>query len=202
MMADTYRTIKEPSEGSFKEKGSRFLAYAFPVRNEEEIKEILAELRKQYHDARHHCYAWRLNAEMDHYRSNDDGEPAGSAGNPILGQIRSKELTNTLVVVIRYFGGTLLGVGGLINAYRTAAEDALANAKIIQKKVQRKWQLKFGYPQMNEVMKVIKEHDLQTENQQFDLECSLTVSLWKKMEGPLIKRFRRIENCQLEKLEQ
>jgi uncharacterized YigZ family protein len=201
MMADTYRTIKELSEGVYKDKGSRFLAFAFPVTNEEQIKFHLEELRRKYHDARHHCYAWRLNPEMDRFRSNDDGEPAGSAGNPILGQIRSKELTNILVVVVRYFGGTLLGVGGLINAYRSATADALGQADIISRKVTSKWELKFGYPQMNEVMTVIKEYNLETENQQFDLECGLTVTLWRKIEGRLLDRFRRIENCQIKNLE-
>lgn len=200
-MAHSFRTIQGPSQGEYKDKGSKFIAFAFPVSNEEQIKLHLETLRKKYHDARHHCYAWRLNAEMDRFRSNDDGEPAGSAGNPILGQIRSKQLTNILVVVVRYFGGTLLGVSGLIKAYRSATADALEEAKIIRMKVCNKWQLKFGYPQMNEVMKVIKENELETENQQFDLECKLTVSLWKKMEERLVERFRRIENCQVENLE-
>ena len=123
MMADLYKSIQNPSEGLYKEKGSKFLAFAYPVSTVEEIKERMAYLQKQFHDARHHCYAWRLGADMERYRVNDDGEPSGSAGNPIFGQIQSRELSDILVVVIRYFGGTLLGVGGLINAYRSATSD-------------------------------------------------------------------------------
>jgi len=201
MMKDTFRTIQKPSEGTFRDRGSRFLSFAFPVSSEERIKQHLEQLRKQYHGARHHCYAWRLGPELDRFRSNDDGEPAGSAGNPILGQIRSKQLTDTLVVVVRYFGGTLLGVGGLITAYRSAAADALNNAPIKEKKVLRNWKLEFGYPGMNQVMKIVKEHDLAMVDQQFDLECSLTVSLWIKTEKQVVSNLRRIEGCKVELLE-
>jgi uncharacterized YigZ family protein len=201
MMEDTYRTIEGPARGTFKDKGSRFLAFAFPVIAEEGIKTQLEDLRKQYHDARHHCFAWRLGAELDRFRSNDDGEPAGSAGSPILGQIRSKQLTDVLVVVVRYFGGTLLGVGGLINAYRSAAAGALDSARIVERKVLRKWKLNFGYSGMNQVMKIIKEHDLTMEDQQFDLECSATIHLWIKTEERVVSNFRRIEGCVIELLE-
>jgi uncharacterized YigZ family protein len=197
-MKDIFRTIKEPSEGYFKDKGSRFLAFAFPVRSEDEIKHHLADLRKKYHDARHHCFAWRLGADMKRFRSNDDGEPSGSAGLPIMGQIRSRNLTDILVVVVRYFGGTLLGVSGLINAYRTAASDSLEKATVIQQKVLCKWMVKFGYPQMNQVMKVIKDHDLVMEDQQFDLECRIKLSVWKKKESQVIERFSRIDDCSFE----
>jgi uncharacterized YigZ family protein len=197
-MKDIFWTIKEPSEGFFKDKGSRFLAFAFPVCSEDEIKQHLAGLRKKYHDARHHCFAWRLGADMKQFRSNDDGEPAGSAGVPILGQIRSRNLTDVLVVVVRYFGGTLLGVGGLINAYRSAASDSLEKAAVIQLKVLGKWLVKFGYPQMNQVMKVIKDHDLLMDDQQFDLECRITLSVWKKKEGQVSERFSRIDDCSFE----
>ena len=129
--ADKYLTIEKNSDGIFKDRGSKFLAFAYPVSSPEEIKIILAELRKKYHDARHHCYAYMLGAEKETYRSNDDGEPSSSAGKPILGQIQSNNLSNILIVVVRYFGGTLLGVGGLINAYRSAAADAIRNANII-----------------------------------------------------------------------
>jgi len=198
MMRDIFRTIREPSEGYFKDKGSRFLAFAFPVGSEDEIKQHLADLRKKYHDARHHCFAWRLGADMNRFRSNDDGEPAGSAGLPILGQIRSRNLTDILVVVVRYFGGTLLGVGGLINAYRSATSDSLEKAAIIQQKVLGKWTVKFGYPQMNQVMKVIKDLDLVMEDQQFDLDCRITLLIWKKKEKEVSKRFGRIDDCSLE----
>jgi uncharacterized YigZ family protein len=197
MMKDIYRTISESSEGLFKEKGSRFISFAFPVDTEEMIKQHLSELRKHYHDARHHCYAWRLGADMKRFRSNDDGEPAGSAGNPILGQIRSRNLTNVLVAVVRYFGGTLLGVGGLINAYRSAASDALERTLIIQQKVYSRWQVQFGYPQMNEVMKVVKEHGLILEGQHFDLDCTLTLHVWKREEQRVEERLFRIEGCTL-----
>ncbi len=200
-MNDTYLTIKGPSEGLFKDKGSRFLAFAFPVSTEGGIKERLDELRRKYHDARHHCYAWRLGSEMDRFRINDDGEPAGTAGNPILGQIRSRQLTHILVVVVRYFGGTLLGTGGLINAYRNAAAEALENARIVKMKVFRRWKLEFGYPEMNQVMKVIKEREMVMEEQQFDLRCLVTVALWRKYEDQAVAQFARIKDCTMELLE-
>ena len=133
MGKDNYLSIEKRSEGIYKDRGSKFLAFAFPVYQEDEIKDILAELRKEYHDARHHCYAYRLGASKEIYRVNDDGEPSSSAGKPIFGQIQSNDLSNILIVVVRYFGGTLLGVGGLINAYRSAAADALINASIIER---------------------------------------------------------------------
>ena len=163
-MKDTFHTIRESAEGIYKEKGSKFMAFAFPVRSEEEIKERMEILKKEYHDARHHCYAWRLGAEMEQFRSNDDGEPSGSAGPPILGQIRSKNLTNILVVVVRYFGGTLLGVGGLIQAYKSAAADALEHADIVLEKVYSRWEVQFGYPRMNDIMRLVKEYDLVINN--------------------------------------
>ena len=137
-MKDLYLTISSNTKGQFKDRGSRFIALAFHVVSEDEIKEQITLLRKEYHDARHHCFAWRLGPDMERYRVNDDGEPSGSAGRPIFGQIQSRELTDILVVVIRYFGGTLLGVGGLINAYRSAASDALEHANITEKKVEEK----------------------------------------------------------------
>lgn len=200
-MRNTYLTIGEPAEGIYKEKGSKFIALAYPVGSENEIKERIEAIRKQYHDARHHCYAWRLGPEMKLYRSNDDGEPAGSAGPPILGQIRSKNLTNILLVVVRYFGGTLLGVGGLIRAYKSAAADALEKATIHQKKVYSHWELKFAYPQMNAVMKLVKEYDLVMEKQQFDLDCSMVLAVWKRDEQKVTRRMALIENCRIIKVE-
>jgi len=159
-MEDVYQTIVSESIGIFKDKGSKFLAFAYPVTTEEEIKGKLALLRKEHHSARHHCYAWRLGTEDIIYRTNDDGEPSSTAGKPILGQLLSANVTNILVVVVRYFGGTLLGVGGLINAYRNAASDVIHNAVIIQKIIEIEWQLHFNYTNMSEVMNVIKSENL------------------------------------------
>jgi uncharacterized YigZ family protein len=198
-MKDRYHTIGAPSEGIFKQKGSKFLAFAYPVGTEEEIRERLAELRKTYHDARHHCYAWRLGPELKHFRSYDDGEPAGSAGNPILGQIRSKNLTNVLVVVVRYFGGTLLGVGGLIHAYRSATSDALERSSIVERKVYSSWEVRFSYPAMNSVMKLVKELDLEIENQFFETSCSMSLRVWIRLEETMKKRISLIEDCTIEK---
>jgi len=157
LFSDTYKTIAAESRGLFRDRGSRFIAIAKPVSSQEEIKIILEELRKEYHDARHHCYAWMLTPDRQSWRINDDGEPSGTAGRPVMGQINSRGLTNILVVVIRYFGGTLLGVSGLINAYRAAAEDALLNAQIVEKYVTENWLVRFPYAAMNDVMRVLKE---------------------------------------------
>jgi uncharacterized YigZ family protein len=159
LFSDTYKTIEGESQGLFKDRGSRFIAIAIPVSSQEEIKSRLAELRKEYHDARHHCFAWMLSPDRQAWRISDDGEPSGTAGKPILGQINSRELTNVLVVVIRYFGGTLLGVSGLINAYRTAAADALNNAKMVEKHVCQRWTITFPYIAMNDVMKVLRDEE-------------------------------------------
>ena len=196
-MNDLYKTIRSKSEGLYKEKGSKFIAFAYPMSSEEAIKTEIAELRKRYHDARHHCFAWRLGADLERYRVNDDGEPPGSAGKPIYGQIQSRELTDVLVVVIRYFGGTLLGVGGLINAYRSAASDALDQSGIIEMKVTSRLKLEFGYSQMNSVMKVIKDFQLEFEDQQFDLDCSLTLKVWKRNEFQVVKKLSIIEGCKV-----
>jgi uncharacterized YigZ family protein len=157
LFSDTYKTIEKEASGLFKDRGSRFIALAIPVSGQEEIKARLEELRKEYHDARHHCYAWVLTPDRQAWRVNDDGEPSGTAGKPILGQINSRELTNIIVVVIRYFGGTLLGVSGLINAYRSAAADALDNAEIVERHLTETWLITFPYEAMNDVMRVLKE---------------------------------------------
>ena len=201
MMADLYKTIQNPSEGLYKEKGSKFLAFAYPVSSEEEIKERMAYLQKQFHDARHHCYAWRLGSDMERSRVNDDGEPSGSAGNPIFGQIQSRELSDILVVVIRYFGGTLLGVGGLINAYRSATSDSLDQARIVELKVYELIHVQFEYSQMNSVMKVIKELDLSFENQDFDLNCSLRLKVWKRKVDRVWTQLSLIKGCKLSRVE-
>ncbi len=196
-MNDLYKTIQNKSEGLYKEKGSKFIAFAYPMNSEEAIKKEMTYLRKHYHDARHHCFAWRLGADLERYRVNDDGEPSGSAGKPIFGQIISRELTDVLVVVIRYFGGKLLGVSGLINAYRLAASEALDRSHIMELKVNHQLKLEFGYPQMNSVMKVIKDFQLEFDNQQFDLECSLTLRVWKRIEIQVIEKFSSIEGCKV-----
>lgn len=178
---DTYLTLKDESEGLYKEKGSKFLAFAYPVRNESEIKEKLDQLRKKYYDARHHCYAYILGKNQSIFRANDDGEPNHSAGDPILGQIRSHQLSNVLIVVVRYFGGTKLGVGGLINAYKTAAADAIANNEIITAVLHERVRLDFEYLSMNEVMKLIKDYELQIIEQQFDNQCQIVLEVRQKL---------------------
>lgn len=199
-MTDTYKTISKPSEGYYKEKGSKFPTFAFPVTTEEEIKEIRDKLRKDYFDARHHCYGWRLGADLKQYRANDDGEPSSTAGKPILGQIQSNELTNILIVVIRYFGGTKLGVSGLINAYRTAAADAISNASIINKTVNDIYEIKFQYAAMNDVMRIIKEDKPLQLNQQFDLNCSITISIRQSEVEKLIEKFKKINTVKTDYL--
>ncbi|MFT6871040.1 MAG: putative YigZ family protein [Roseivirga sp.] len=170
-MQDSFLTISSPSEGLYKEKGSKFIALAFPVESVVEVKESLEGLRKEYYDARHHCYAYVLGHAGDEVRANDDGEPNHSAGDPILGQIKSKNLTNTLVVVIRYFGGTKLGVSGLITAYKTAAAEALDASQIIQKDITENITLRFPYDEMNGVMKLVKDLDLKIKRQDYDSLC-------------------------------
>ena len=172
---DAYSSIAAPSEGLFKDNGSRFIALAYPVETEEEVKTIVAGLRKQYHDARHHCYAYRLGYKGDVFRSSDDGEPSGSAGRPILGQIDSAGLSDVLVVVVRYFGGIKLGIPGLIRAYKTSTADALSNARVVEKIAGKWFRLSFGYEAMNSVMKVLKEMDLPQRAQDFGEQCSLEV---------------------------
>ncbi|MER2996301.1 IMPACT family protein [Pontibacter populi] len=197
-MQDTYRTIAAPTESIYKEKGSKFLAFAYPVYSEEDVKECLAELRKKYFDARHHCYAYSLGAGKSRYRANDDGEPNHSAGDPILGQIRSADLSNILVVVVRYFGGTKLGVSGLINAYKTATADALAEATIIEKHETTLLQIHFEYPQMNDVMSLVKDYNLDVRNQQFELSCVLTIEVRKQLQEEITAKLEAIEGVKVE----
>lgn len=168
-----YFTIQADTDGLYKEKGSKFLAFAYPVKSEDQIKEIQEALRKQYYDARHHCYAWVLGMDDQIWRANDDGEPAHSAGDPILGQIRSFELTNVLVVVIRYFGGTKLGVGGLINAYKTATEAALSKAKKLPIFETKKLTMRFPYDAMSVAERLITDFDIEVEERDFQLSCTI-----------------------------
>ncbi len=189
---DTYRTLAAASRGLYKDKGSKFIGLAYPVTDEEQIKEILSEVKKEFYDARHHCYAWIIGADKSQYRQNDDGEPSGTAGKPIYGQLLSDDLTNTLIIVVRYFGGTKLGVRGLINAYKGAARDALDNAKIITNTVRDYYQLSFEYLSMNDVMKVLKDHDLPQHEHDFGLSCKLIFSVRKKLVNEVIRDFEKI----------
>ncbi len=176
-MEDTYNTIEQESQGFFKDKKSKFYAFAFPLQNEEVVKEILSKLRKEHHAARHFCYAWRLGTKAITYRANDDGEPSSTAGKPILGQLQSYNVTNIIVVVVRYFGGTLLGTSGLINAYRNATSDSLNNAEIVEKIIQKEINLKFTYKELSEVMNVIKNENLVVNNTLLQENCSLIISV-------------------------
>lgn len=169
----SYRTIQMASEGSYKESGSKFLAFAYPVESEQEIKEKIEHLKKKYFDATHHCFAWILGADRSRFRAFDDGEPNHSAGGPILGQIRSRNLTNLLVVVVRYYGGTKLGVGGLIQAYKLATEDVLTNACLIEKEVVKNFTLHYPYNETQEVMRLIKDYYITVIKQEYKEDCIL-----------------------------
>jgi len=188
---DTYRTIVNRSEGIYKEKGSKFIAIALPVKDENEVKSTLEQLRKEYYDARHHCYAYVLGFDKSSWRANDDGEPSGTAGRPIHGQIQSHDLTNVLIVVIRYFGGIKLGVSGLINAYKTAAADALMQAEIVERTVNEVYELRFNYEAMNDIMKIVKDDGLQLLNTQFDMECNLNFRIRKSEADRVNEKFRK-----------
>lgn len=177
LFSDTYKTIKNPTQGFFKDRGSKFISRAFPVTNEEEVKKILNDLRAEYHDARHHCYAYILGPDKSAYRINDDGEPSGTAGKPIHGQLLSHDLTNTFVVVIRYFGGTKLGIPGLINAYREATKDALNQAEIIENLVTESINITYEYPLMDVVMRFIKEKNLEIVDTKFELNCQIKLNV-------------------------
>jgi uncharacterized YigZ family protein len=188
MATFSYRTIAKPAEGLYKEKGSRFLSFAFPVADESGIKAHVAELEKRFFDARHHCFAWMLGPEKRSYRAFDDGEPNHSAGDPILGQIRSKDLTDVLIVVVRYFGGVKLGVGGLIGAYKAAAEEALNNAVIVEREVTGKIRIEYEYDATPGVMRLVKEFDLIIISQNFEAMCSLTAGYKIRDREKLLER--------------
>ena len=197
-MEDKYLTINAPSEGLYKEKGSKFIAFAVPVSNVEQIKTILEEKRKEHHDARHVCYAYILGVDKADYRSNDDGEPSGTAGRPILGSILSAGVTNVLIAVVRYFGGTKLGTSGLINAYKVASADALENAEIVEKTVDEEIHISFDYLVMNDVMKIIKDVAPQVLSQQFDNNCNMVLSIRKGDAPNLIERLKKVESLIIE----
>jgi uncharacterized YigZ family protein len=191
-MKDVYQTIEQESQGNFKDKGSKFYAFAFPLKNEDEVKEKLTRLRREHHGAKHFCYAWRLGAEKIIFRVNDDGEPSSTAGKPILGQLQRFNVTNILIVVVRYFGGTLLGVSGLINAYRNAATDALKNAEIKQMIIEREIILDFTYNELAEVMNVIKQENLVIISTRFEEKCNLFFSVRKSEYEKIMKIFSSI----------
>jgi len=201
MDSDNYITIKSSSQGIYKEKGSRFIAFACPVSDQEEIKLIIDKIRKENHEARHHCYAYMIGPERMIWRLNDDGEPSGTAGRPILGQINSFGLTNILIVVSRYFGGTLLGVSGLINAYRSAAASAIKNAEIIECTLQEIYEITYPYVSMNDVMKIIKEEDMGQSDQSFDLECRIKVNFRLSGREKILNRLSRIEGLKYRYIE-
>jgi uncharacterized YigZ family protein len=194
---ENYRTIKALSQGVYKEKGSRFIAFAYPVSSQEEIKPIIDKIRKEYHDAKHHCYAYMLGQDRQTWRVNDDGEPSGTAGKPILGQINSADLTNILIVVVRYFGGTLLGVSGLINAYRSAAAGAIKNSEIIEKTLHEYHEITFPYSAMNDVMKILKEEGAGQSGQKMDMECTVKISFRLMAKERILNRLSRIEGLKI-----
>lgn len=196
LFEDTYLTIEEPCEGTFKDKGSKFIAYAYPFRNERDLKEIVGELKSLHPKARHHCWAYRLSTDRGVFRVNDDGEPSGTAGRPILNVLLSKELTNILVVVVRYFGGTLLGVPGLINAYKMATMEALASGNILERTVNDVYEVAFDYLQMNDVMRTLKEEEITILNQQFDNSCMITIEIRKMLVNPVLSKLNKIENTE------
>lgn len=196
-MPDKFNTISSPSEGIYKEKGSKFLSFAIPVKDEEEIKDILETYRKKYHNARHVCYAYMLGEERTDFRANDDGEPSGTAGRPILGQINSFELTDILIIVVRYFGGILLGTGGLVTAYKEAAADAIRNAKIIEKTIEIPLSIHFSYELMSEVSRLIKEFDLKITDQKFEIACDMTFAIPKKIFENVKNRFENIYGIEI-----
>ena len=199
-MEDIYKTVKGISEGLYKEKGSKFIARAYHVESEDKVKEILQSLRKEFYDARHHCYAWRIDVRNEKTRSNDDGEPSGTAGKPMLNQLFSLELFDVLVVVVRYFGGTKLGVSGLINAYKTATRKSLESGNIIKKEIRNTYQVGFEYPVMNSVMRAIKEEGLVIKEQQFDNYCNITLEIRLSTVDKSTNRLSKIRGVKLKKL--
>ena len=192
---DTYRTLAQPSnEILFKEKKSKFFGYVFPITTKDEVKPIIEGLRKKHHTANHVCYAWQLGVSKISYRANDDGEPNNSAGMPIYGQIQSFELTNVLVAVARIFGGTKLGVGGLISSYRKAAQMALEESKIIEKTIRADIEVTFGYPDMDKVMRIIKQNQLEIVSQKLEMDCHIIVSAAKSKAKQIIDNFNTIKD--------
>lgn len=200
IIRDSYRSISGTAEGLFKDNGSRFISFAFPVETEEEAKDIVNDLKKKYHDARHHCYAYRLGYLGDKFRANDDGEPSSSAGRPILGQIDSRGLSDVLVVVVRYFGGIKLGIPGLIRAYKTSTAEALDNAGSVEKIAGKWFGVRFGYEAMNSVMKILKDMELKQREQDFGVECTLQTWVRLSAENDFRSKIEKIDNCMINEL--
>lgn len=199
---DTYKTIEyETEEILFKEKNSKFFGYAFPVSNEQEAKHYIELLRKKHHSARHWCFAYQIGTEKTTFRANDDGEPSNSAGMPIYGQIQSFELTNTLVVIVRYFGGTKLGVGGLISAYKTAAQQTLESASILEKTIDTNFSISFDYKDLNKVMRIIKEKKLNIINQKMEMNCVIEISIRKKDANQIFEIFNSLFGIKIKEIE-
>jgi uncharacterized YigZ family protein len=194
---DTYRILERESEGFYKEKGSKFYSFAYPVESEDRVKEILTGLKKEYYDARHHCYAYILGLHGENHRVNDDGEPGHSAGDPILGQIRSRQLTNTLVVVVRYFGGTKLGVSGLINAYKTAASESIDNNSVLERQILSEIFIRFDYPLMNQVMRIIKEFELTIIEQSLEMSCEMVLGVRLSKSTLVMQELQRFHEIQI-----
>lgn len=202
MKEDTYKTIEKPSpETLFKEKGSKFFGYAFPVFSEDNVKECLEILKKKHHSARHFCYAYQIGIETIQYRANDDGEPNNSAGLPIYGQIQSFEVTNILIVSVRYFGGTKLGVGGLISAYKLSAKMALEAANILEKTINTSFKLKFNYDVMNAVQRIIKEKNIEIVTQKLEMDCEYVISVRKNDANMIFTLFNNLYKVTVKKLD-
>ena len=198
MLNDTYKEVKVYTTGDYKEKGSKFIAYSFPVYSENEVKEKLEKVRKIEYAARHYCYAYILNADKSVQRANDDGEPSYTAGKPILGQILSNDLTNLLIIVVRYFGGVKLGASGLIRSYKTAAAEAILSANIITETIKEQYEVSFKYPQMNDVMRLVKEYDLELVNTDFQIECNLIFAVQKSKTCLVVEAFRKNHELKIE----
>lgn len=201
-MQDTYKTILKNTEPClYKDKGSKFYGYAFPVHSEEEITLHIENLKKEHHKARHWCYAWRMGDSYEQYRINDDGEPSGSAGLPIYGQIQSKEVTNILIVVVRYFGGTKLGMSGLVTAYKTAAQWVLEQSEIVTKTIDNKYQLKFSYTDMNKVQRIFKQMPVEILSQQMEMDCTFEIGIRKSECEKVIETIEELRCVQIKLME-
>ena len=201
-LKDTYKTIDTPAKGElFKDRGSKFYGYTYPITSEDEVKPIIEKLKKEHHTARHWCYAWQLGTDKIRYRANDDGEPSNSAGPPIYGQIQAFDVTNILVVVVRYFGGTKLGVGGLMNANKTGAKLALEASCILEKTIDRVFKITFQYKDMNKVMRIVKEKQLNITHQKLELDCQYTIPVRKKNADQIFKLFTNLFGIEIKEIE-
>lgn len=198
---DYYFTIETSAVAEFKDRGSKFLAFSFPIKEVSDFKKHLQTLKKDHPKAVHHCFAYRLGIDGNNFRVNDDGEPSGTAGKPILGQIDSKNLTDTLIIVVRYFGGTLLGVPGLINAYKTAASLVLQCTRVVQKNVEINYELQFNYTEMNEIMRTVKQYDCTIYKSEMQLFCKMKIGVPKNKEEEILESFNRIQNLELHRID-